>query len=353
VFTAHFPVSIEGEDAVLRESDFLGRPVANVPASLRGVSRVNMSLGRRLDELRNMSVECEGMTEERAAWLGYIPSLIYCVMNDTGKYGAVQPSDRFKQMDISVDPGEELNILKRFVRELLSGQRDPLVARYYGALSSVGANSLVSYPLCYVKEIFTQLNISGAVAVLLQIFSKLESNLNSKHSGLAWECTVEVAIILRMMEAHWSGSQGPFELVPEETKFDLAFRTLPDECNTIENARVRMDTMIAQYTSPILIYVVSANACYPEVEGFVVYTNGSLNSAKIVGFQMKTADVKPRHAMSTEIISEGAVLIRGRVLAKRPRDPREGWRYMTSAQVREFLGNSLLLAMPREWLQNP
>ena len=70
---------------------------------------------------------------------------------------------------------------------------------------------------------------------------------------------------------------------------------------------------------------------------------------------MKTADVKPRHGMDTRVINGGAVLIRGRASARNPREPKVvvGWRDMTSKQVRDFLSNSLLLAMPSEWLQDP
>ena len=252
-------------------------------------------------------------------------------------------------MNITVDPKNRLDVLQRFLRELLGGRRDPVVTR---AFVSVGANSLVSYPLCYVKEIFTLLSHGQSVKVLLEILQKLENHLRSKHSGIAWECTVQVAIILRMLEATWFGSQGPFELVPEETNPNLDFRTLPDEINTLEGARDFINAIIGSYKSPTLIYVVGANACFPAVEGFMVYTNACPDGVKIVGFQMKTGDVKPRKAIDTGVINGGAVLIRGRALAKNPREPKAGWRYMTSKQVRDFVGNSLLLAMPRDWLQD-
>jgi hypothetical protein len=350
VFTSHVPVSIEAYE--YRADNFLGT-VAHSPPSLRGVLTVDMSLARTLEELRGMSMECGALTEERAAWLGYIPSLIYVVMNDTGKFHVVTPSMRFIQMNIVVEPGHKPNVLQRFVDELLSGQRDPVVARYYGAFASVGADYRVSYPLCYVKEIFTQLRICPAVAVLLDVLNKLEASLSAKHSGLVWECTVQAAIILRMLEAELLGSVGPFGLVPVGTKPDLAFHTLPDECDTLENARARIDNLVRAYSSPTLVYVASANARFPEVEGFVVYTSGSFDSAKIVGFQMKTADVKPRNDMNTSIINGGGVLIRGHALAKNPRESKLGWEYITSKQVRAFLGNSLLLAVPRDLLQDP
>jgi hypothetical protein len=336
VFSSHFPVSMD--------------MVPNSP-SMRGVFYVTMSRSSTLAELRNMSVECEALTEERAAWLGYIPSLIYSSI----KYGCgLTPSSRFQQMYIAIKSDEKLDILQRFVRELISGQREPLVAQYFGSFASVGANFQVSYPLCYVKEIFKKLCIIPAVSVLVNILDKLEDKLNSKHSGLAWECIVEVAIILRMLETHWYGWKGPFMMVPEGTKPDLAFRTLPDECDTLENAKVRIDNMIAEYKSPTLFFVVSANARFPGVEGFIIYTSGCLDSESTsLGFQTKTSDVKPRKDMNTSLINGGAVLIRGNAPAKSPKAPKFGWSYMTSSEVREFLGTSLLLALPREWLQDP
>jgi len=346
VFTSHFPVSIE---ANLRASDFLGKVVYKVHSNFRGVSSVDMSQAMTLSELQNMSVTCESLTEEGAAWLGYIPSLVFCTMNDTGENGVVTPSAQFKQLNIIVESGKKLEVLQRFVKELLIGQRDPVVAQYYGDLTSVGADLRVSYPLCFVMEIFIQLCICEAVVQLVGILNKLKSHISSKNSGLAWECTVKVAIILWMLTAHWCGGQGPFYLVPAGTYPELAFRTLPDECDTLEDAQHRMENIIKEYYTPTLIYVVSANARYPEVEGFIVYTSGISTSAKTMGFQMKTADVKPRNNLDKRILNGGAVLIRGRALAKLPREPKDGWIYMTSEQVRDFLGISLLLAMPCEW----
>jgi len=348
VFTSHFPVSVEGE--VSMASDFLGNQHKNARPRFRGVLTVNMSIASTLSELRSMSTACEALTEEGAAWLGYIPSLVYC----TQTFSEMSPSDRFQHMSIPVEHDKKQEILHRFLEELLGGQRDQVVGQYYGAFASIGANSRVSYPLCYVTEIFTQLRIEKAVSVILDILGKLKYHLTSKQSGLAWECTVEVAIILRMLEAKWFGSPGPFHLVPDGTNPELAFRTLPDECHTLTDAKNRMDRIIAEYKTPTLIYVTSAYAKFPQVEGFVIYTSGLEGSeAKIVGFQMKSADRKPCKSMNETLVNGGAVLIRGNSLAKKPRAPKIGWTYMTSTQIRGLLGNSLLLAMPREWLQDP
>ena len=111
---------------------------------------------------------------------------------------------------------------------------------------------------------------------------------------------------------------------------------------------------VPECTKPTLISVNSANARYPSVECFVIYTaNGVVADAKLMGFQMKSSDVKPRYPIDEKILNCGALLISGRVKVKHPRAAKVGWRYMSSAQVRDFIGNSLFLAMPRDWLQNP
>jgi hypothetical protein len=291
------------------------------------------------------------LTEERAAWLGYIPSLIYCTLNT---HGGLTPKERFQQMAIAIAPNDKREVLKRFIQELLTGTQDSIVSRYYKGLMSVGKNYLVSYPLCYIREIFNQLNSCNAVAMLLQILNKLESHLDARHSGMEWECTVQIAIILRMLDASWLGSSGPFDIATEGINPDVAFRTLHSECDTVVKASEVIDSIIVQYKKPTLIYVDTANARFPQVEGFLVYTNGDQDptTAKRVGFQMKKFDVKPRDVMNTDLINGEAFLIRGRVVAKNPREPRRGWSYMTSVQVRDFLGNSLLLAMPRDMLQD-
>ena len=347
VFTSHFPVYIDTN--VVSANNYMGT-VDKIPASFRVALFVNMSLGSDLNELRGMSTDCEALTEEKAAWLGYIPSLIYVCMSAT-KFGeGISPSNRFRQMNITVAPDLMCDVLMRFVNELLTGHRDPVVAQYYSTFASVGADSLISYPLCYVKEIFSQLQVNQGVRVLLEILNKLEVHLDVKHSGIAWECIVQVAIVLRMLNAESTGDISYFGFASGGSRPTLAFRTLPDGCDTVEKAKIYMDDFISEFQSPALIYVASANALFPQVEGFLVYTIGSPSRAIKLGFQMKTSDVKPTEDMDTNLINGGAVLIRGQSRARNPRPPRAGWRYMTSKEVRSFLGYSLLSAIPRNYL---
>jgi hypothetical protein len=300
-----------------------------------------------------MSTDCGALTEESAAWLGYIPSLVYCTERNTGIHGIVTPSRRFINSNIFVPLECQEQVLKAFIVELLSGQRNNLVSEYYKAFASVGGNGLISYPLCYCYEIFKQLNVKRATVKIIQILEKLNSPLNSKYSGLAWECTVQLAIILRMLHCIWTGSEGLFNLVPSGTKPDLEFQQLPEECVSLTGAKTCILNWCRSYTKPTLLYVDSANACYPEVEGFLVYYDGSnLNLVKVLGFQMKSSDVKPRNGIDRTVLSEGGVLIRGRITTKHPRAPKANWRYMTSSNVRDFIGHSLQLGMPREWYRD-
>jgi hypothetical protein len=345
VFTSHFPVSIEGNGHMA--SDMIGQVGDNLP-SLRGVLTVDMSMASNLSELRGMSESCEGLTLEQAAWFGYVPSLIYSSALGYCGHMVTTPSLRFRNMHIVIDPGDELNILKRFIKELFNGRRDPSVSRYFGAFVTINADSLISYPLCYVKEIFELLSLaSPALKKINNMLVNLGTHLQSQHTGLAWECTVQLAIILRVMQAHWFGFAGPFGLVPEGTNPDIAFRVIPGECESLVDAKVIMDKMILQYKSPTLIYVSSASGRFPVVDGFLVYTSGSSSSARIVGFQIKSGDVKPSHSIDKGIINGGAVLIRGRFKGTKDLKIKSGWTYMTSEEVKDFLGHSLLLAMPR------
>jgi hypothetical protein len=94
VFTSHFPVSIEAN--TIRAVDLMGQQAR---PSDRGIITVDMSIAHTLDDLKLMSKSCAALTEQEAAWYGYIPSLVYCFKNDTGHGGIVTPSRRFESMN--------------------------------------------------------------------------------------------------------------------------------------------------------------------------------------------------------------------------------------------------------------
>jgi hypothetical protein len=64
-----------------------------------------------------------------------------------------------------------------------------------------------------------------------------------------------------------------------------------------------------------------------------------------VGFQIKSGDTKLSHSIDKGIINGGAVLIRGTFKGTKDLKTKSGWTYMTSEEVKDFIGHSLLLAM--------
>eukprot|EP00981_Chlorochromonas_danica_P007939 scaffold1914_cov147-Ochromonas_danica.AAC.1 len=265
VFTSHYPVSIEANG--LRTLDVMGRQ--REKASNRGIITVDMSLAHELDELRGMSSCCEGLTEEEAAWLGYIPSLVYCSKNDAGHHDGciVTPRRRFWQMNITILIEKKAEVLRFFIRELMSGYRNPTVSRYYASFLSVDENSMI---------------YSSATRDSEQPFASFK--LKAQRPGLG----VHSSSGYHIANATCSLGLCIFGL-DSEVNPDLEFVTLPDECDTLEGAREFMNEKVEKCTKHILIYVSSANARYPSMECFVVYTaNGVVADAKIMGFQMKS-----------------------------------------------------------------
>eukprot|EP01039_Chlorochromonas_danica_P007428 gene7426-8215_t len=255
VFTSHYPVSIEANG--LRTLDVMGRQ--REKASNRGIITVDMSLAHELDELRGMSSCCEGLTEEEAAWLGYIPSLVYCSKNDAGHHDGcfVTPRRRFWQMNITILIEKKAEVLRFFIRELMSGYRDIMSVEYKQIYSSATRDSEQPFASFKLKAQRPGLGVHSS---------------SGYHIANA-TCSLGLCI---------------FGL-DSEVNPDLEFVTLPDECDTLEGAREFMNEKVEKCTKHTLIYVSSANARYPSMECFVVYTaNGVVADAKIMGFQMKS-----------------------------------------------------------------
>jgi hypothetical protein len=358
VFTSHFPLSIEPEN------------VLGAGASGRGIRMVSMSLGFSLAELRTMSDDCAGLTEEYAAWHGHVPSLIYSTRIYSRIHGSMTTCTRFRQAGVSINPLLKSALLAAVARELLSGMCEPDVAKYYRAFASVDANLNVFYPLCYVKEMLTQFVLYDPAAVeLVQILTTLEDHLLSTRRGLTWECIVTTAIILRMfLSSREGGTTGPIPLAPSGVKPELTFHVLPAKCKSLLGAKTHIDAMAAQCTSPSLIHVTctAATSTALGVRGFVVYTPGIHGGeVRITGYQTRSAEVKATQGMDFSILSGGVVLIPSKGAGPPTRaSARHGesrspsrtasvdmhCRRLTTKEVRELLGHSLLYAAPRDSL---
>jgi hypothetical protein len=93
-----------------------------------------------------------------------------------------------------------------------------------------------------------------------------------------------------------------------------------------------------------LIFVNNSNSRFEEVEGFIIYTDGNPATAVTKGFQAKRGDKNPKKSY---LMKEGAVLLNGKINKSKPK---RGWEHYTVEKVKDLLGISLQLAMPRGML---
>ena len=348
VFSTH--VRIELVDSLTPASALMG--ITNDP-SVRGIKTLNMSLASSIKELQTIP-GCKSLTEFQAAYFGYIPSLVNCAIHDSA--GSIR--SRFYASKGYIGHGLQSDILMRFLHELLTGIHDPLVARYYGHFSSMGIDEKVSYPLCYMSLILHDLDLSFVgVKRLCEIVDKLEVHTRDVGSGLDWECTMRLAIIVRCLSSQWLGAGSPFDIVPKNIKPQLQFIKLSQGMKNLTAARSFINEKVNEHHTHTLLYFDAVECGFEDVEGLVVYTNGLKGEEKQVtkiGFQANSGDNQAVREIDQEDLDH-SFLIRARVIAMNPRDTtaKKGWTFWTIAEVKEFLGTSLQLAVPKSMLVDP
>jgi len=136
IFSSHFPLNLEAKNFA---STYLGRSGISKEPSKRAIITLNMSLASSLLELQQMSRLCEGLTEAKAAWLGYIPSLVYISI--------AAHSSLTQRMSFDIPCAKKSAVLKAFIDELLNGNARETSAQYFKTFASVGQDDNVSYPL--------------------------------------------------------------------------------------------------------------------------------------------------------------------------------------------------------------
>lgn len=344
VYSTHVPITVDTAQMSFGS--------ATKDPSDRGIITVNMSLASSVEQLQALP-DCSALTAYRAAWFGYIPSLVLTATTEERLTGAT-PARRFRDTVRRPQQEEQLPLLKLFVAQLLSGEREETLNHYFGAFSSIGADGRVSYPLCYVQEILRILcPDSREVRHMLSILEKLQVSTEQEGTGMDMECTVQMAIVLRCLRAHWHGTDSPFDIVPPNVTPDLIFVRIPARLRNLAAAKSFIDLEINKYSKPTLLYIDSASQRFEGVEGLVVYTNGANNITRF-GFQSKAGDDKCVKEISPDLL-DCSYLVRGRVKAARPQPSKQkkGWNYMTVAEVVTLIGTSLQLAMPRDMLVDP
>ena len=181
--------------------------------------------------------------------------------------GTVTPQTRFAQTHNVPDDRLRLQILSGFVAELLTGTIDQF--------SSVGMDLKVSYPLCYVCEILKELlPNSKPVRALLRILIKLESASEQVGTGMDWEASVQLAVILRCMSSHYRGTSAPFDIVPDGVHPVLEFLRLPQGCTSLPLSRDFINSAVRRCKVPTLLYIEATESSFEAIDGLVIYSNG-------------------------------------------------------------------------------
>ena len=206
--------------------------------------------------------------------------------------------------------------------------------------ASVGQDHSVSYPLCYVHCIFNRLKHREVlIPKILEFMQKAEASVGVQNSGVDWEATVQIAIILGMLHSAWYGAAGPFNISPTNiSNLKVDWRTLPDYIVTVADASAAIQDIIRDIAVPTLMFIDNSNALFEEVEGYVAYTTGNPETAKLVGFQAKRGSKTASKPMSKSLVSEGAVLLRGKPNGA---VAWAGWQYYTKLQIFALIGTSL------------
>ena len=320
----------------------------------RGIVTVNMSLANNLKELQLLP-GCETLTPSQASWYSYIPSLVYTTMMNN--YNT--PELRIQQTMNIIDSTRKLTIIKRFVKELLSGEPDILVSKYFDQFNNLGNDFKVSYPLCYIKGIFEKFReYYPDLKVVIGIIDKIQMyEERTVRSDFYWHDIIKLAIVLRCLDASLNEIEGPFKILPAGIKPALQFITLPSGIMNIKQATRMINIEVNKYNNPTLFFIHPIEINFESVECMVVYSNGKQgNNKKITKIGYKTT--KAVDKINVKVINakflDHCYLFNSHITTINPistttnttTTKEERWTYLSMQEVFEVLGTSLKLTIP-------
>lgn len=322
---------------------------------------VRMPQCNDLSELRKME-GCSALTGHEATICGGIPALIFSALKNPNFPGARfdQAMKKFTQEFPATITDQNLlySLLKRFLRELFYGARnhgEPLL-RFFDQFSSIPEADKVRWPLCYLSEILKIFRIlvlvlvtSGVGHVIDEIYKISRKDIpvfaSMVETGLDWQSVVDVAVLLRALEALLWKRGHP--LVPSlfEVK-SIEFVPMPDEYRTLEQGQQFIMNLPPR--EPGHLYVIrSTYAKFPLFDGFLVAVLGT-NLKELTGYQVKLGRHTPRLSVPNWV-NGGGVLICGLASTSSSIRP-TGWKFMSECQIQEFLGYSLDPLYPASWV---
>lgn len=243
--------------------------------------------------------------------------------------------------------------MKKFIEELLDGVRyhgDPQL-RFFDQFSSIPDLGRIRWPLCYLAEILNYFKVSCSEVrqVIKEIYKICSRDIPTYASvvetGLDWQSVVDVAVLLRAVEAVlWNGKH---PLMPSLSKVQsIEFVPMPDECRTLEQGQQFITKLPPRGASHLYI-VRSTYARFPLFDGFLVAVLPA-NLKVVTGYQVKLG----RHAPRLQVpdwVNGGGFLIRGLASISSSSNPTR-WKFMSQGEIQQFIGYSLEPLYPASWV---
>ena len=266
------------------------------------------------------------------------------------------PELRIQQTMNIIDSTRKLTIIKRFVKELLFGEPDILVSKYFDQFSSLGNDLKVSYPLCYIKGIFEKFReFYPDLNVVIGIIDKIQMyEERTVRSDFYWHDIIKLAIVLRCLDASLNEIEGPFKILPAGIKPALQFITLPSGIMNIKQATRMINIEVNKYNNPTLFFIHPIEINFESVECMVVYSNGKQgNNKKItkIGYKTTKAVDKINMKVINAKFLDHCYLFNSHITTINPistttTTSKERWTYLSMQEVFEVLGTSLKLTIP-------
>ena len=350
IFSTHIPFVLSTEDSLSPDNK---KSLMSVSSST-DMKIVRMPHCNDLAELRKME-GCGGINGHQATIYGGIPGLIFSALKNPDFPGVRfgKAMKKFAEMFPSTTT-DKVTLLTLFLEELFNGARSHGAAqlRFFDQFSSIPEPAKARWPLCYLSEILNILKVpgSGISEVIEEIYTICRRDIptfaSMVETGLDWQSVVDVAMLLRALEALLWKREHP--LVPSlfEVK-SIEFIPMTDEYKSLEHGQQFIMSLPPR--EPGHLYLIrSTYAKFPLFDGFLVAVLPTTNVKEVTGYQVKLGRSAPRHAVP-DWVNGGGVLIRGLAPVSSSVSP-NGWRYMNEGQIQEFLGYSLGPLYPASWL---
>ena len=329
VYSSHIPLEVDG--------------FVTVKGSGRFAVSVPQPLSRDLVALRKMSEKCEDMTPSEVAYYGGIPSLLYCY-----KQGALNAQERADGVMDEMRSVDKKIIAAGFVRSLLSGDAltTPLKPLYWLASldkSKVG-KTVVRWPICYIHHVCHKVGLLAGVSVFAKT---VEHNIAIGYSGLDWQAMVDMALLLRCLDAQLNGSPMMFDLCDADECTKVSRKKLSYDCDSLKGAREELVKLASNTEVPTLLHVIPVHNGFTMFDGFLCYCNKG-KIVRNVAYQSKVSKAKKSLKKVPDWI-DLAVMIKGKA-AKSPRKSKVNkWMVLSKQEVLDLLGCSLSPFYPAYW----